>query len=373
MDMPVQIGRRLTRHDLYELVWIYPLSNLANVVDRSDVALGQICRRFKIPTPGRGHWTKFRSGRKTRRRPKLSIVDHNAEVGLEVKQWPPAKDAATIARYASGYRRKAERREIPIGEPKPEPHKAASEAAALAASFKLDRAKSRRERSLADRIARLVSDCAYAIEPQGVDFTPMPTGFVMANGEDRVELVVFELGRNVPHVPTEAELSNPLSVKKIDYVPTGRLRIELRPVVKNLQSRWSDTSTRRLDRVAHLVAIGADRHFKHWRQWRAGAPAREAERKRIEAEQRAAEIAAWEKDRADRERRELEIRQRRFVMDYAARLGQQRALRGLLRHLQSLPRDTLPNSLFEKVAQELDRCLDVKVIRDEWLRIAPPE
>ena len=48
----------LKREVLYEAVWSEPMSALAQKYSLSDVGLAKICRKLKIPFPGRGYWQK---------------------------------------------------------------------------------------------------------------------------------------------------------------------------------------------------------------------------------------------------------------------------------------------------------------------------
>jgi hypothetical protein len=58
------------RNELYEKVWQLPLRKLAAEYGVSDVALGKVCRKLKVPLPGSGHWTKIECGH-TIKRPAL--------------------------------------------------------------------------------------------------------------------------------------------------------------------------------------------------------------------------------------------------------------------------------------------------------------
>lgn len=45
----------IERNELYKQVWNEPVSKLALKYEISDVGLKKICKKFKIPTPPRGH------------------------------------------------------------------------------------------------------------------------------------------------------------------------------------------------------------------------------------------------------------------------------------------------------------------------------
>ncbi len=60
---------RLTRIELYDLVWSQPMQRLAKQFGISDVALAKACRRATIPVPKRGYWAKSQAGKKVTRIP----------------------------------------------------------------------------------------------------------------------------------------------------------------------------------------------------------------------------------------------------------------------------------------------------------------
>jgi hypothetical protein len=54
--------KRLARTDLYDLVWLEPLSTLAARLNLSDASIKKACADAHIPVPGRVHWAKRRAG-----------------------------------------------------------------------------------------------------------------------------------------------------------------------------------------------------------------------------------------------------------------------------------------------------------------------
>ena len=55
--------QRLSRRELYELVWSNPMKVLCLRFGISDVALNKTCARVAIPTPDRGYWAKREAGK----------------------------------------------------------------------------------------------------------------------------------------------------------------------------------------------------------------------------------------------------------------------------------------------------------------------
>lgn len=68
----VSIGRwslrarhvRLTRQQLFELVWSQPVERLAKSWGLSGRGLSKACERLQIPLPPRGFWAKVQSGQR---------------------------------------------------------------------------------------------------------------------------------------------------------------------------------------------------------------------------------------------------------------------------------------------------------------------
>ncbi|MGD9643206.1 MAG: hypothetical protein AB7V08_10750 [Elusimicrobiales bacterium] len=59
----------ITRKDLYEKVWSSPTTKLREVFGISDVAIAKLCKKLKIPKPSRGYWEKIRCGHPVPRPP----------------------------------------------------------------------------------------------------------------------------------------------------------------------------------------------------------------------------------------------------------------------------------------------------------------
>lgn len=64
-----QRGNPVSREALYEEVWTEPVRVVAPRYGLSDVGLVKICKKLRIPVPGRGYWAKVKAGRPTRKTP----------------------------------------------------------------------------------------------------------------------------------------------------------------------------------------------------------------------------------------------------------------------------------------------------------------
>ncbi len=66
---PMADEAKLSREELYNLIWTTPISRLAGEFGISGVALGKTCRRMKVPPPPRGYWACVAAGQKPKRTP----------------------------------------------------------------------------------------------------------------------------------------------------------------------------------------------------------------------------------------------------------------------------------------------------------------
>lgn len=81
---------RMTRLELYELVWSGPLASVAPQFDISDVALKKTCIKHDIPVPPRGHWAKLQAGKPIIRvmlPPRAPGMDNDVIVGGRNHYW----------------------------------------------------------------------------------------------------------------------------------------------------------------------------------------------------------------------------------------------------------------------------------------------
>ena len=68
------------RSSLYELVWTSPVSEIAEHLGVSDVALAKLCRRAAVPRPGRGYWARVEAGQCVARVPLPPPPQHVPEL-----------------------------------------------------------------------------------------------------------------------------------------------------------------------------------------------------------------------------------------------------------------------------------------------------
>ena len=83
---------RLTRSELYQLVWSIPVLQLSKQFGISNVGLSKICKRYNIPRPPRGYWAKIESGQKIKKT--RLPAGNNSEI-IEIKKYPNISNPET--------------------------------------------------------------------------------------------------------------------------------------------------------------------------------------------------------------------------------------------------------------------------------------
>jgi Ankyrin repeats (3 copies) len=62
---------RYNREKIYEEIWAEPILHVAKRYSMSDVGLGKVCKKLRIPRPGLGYWAKKAAGKPIPKQPPL--------------------------------------------------------------------------------------------------------------------------------------------------------------------------------------------------------------------------------------------------------------------------------------------------------------
>ena len=65
---------KLTREELYSLVWAKPMTEVGQDFQISDRAMAKICARKQVPVPPRGYWAKKNAGKSIPKSPLPEFV-----------------------------------------------------------------------------------------------------------------------------------------------------------------------------------------------------------------------------------------------------------------------------------------------------------
>ena len=312
----------IDRQILYQQVWKTPLVHLAKEYGISDVALGKICRKLRIPRPGVGHWAKVQHGRNPRRRnlppwPEEQLTymyvqpqrraDAEFEPISDIPDIPVPPDLARLhplvgAAWKSLRRGRSD--EYGILQPRKR----------HCLDLRVSRKELERGLRVLDGVAKGVKILGWKFElwqgarryDQG-DEPPWKTS-IQIRGE-RLEVVVREKLRRKSRDGRggqSAERRWPRD-SGYDLVPAGQLELRI-PTLEHLgvQCIWRDTKTLRLEDRLRSVFIGLDKGAQLLQR-------RREERERQELE--------WEEAKRGRERREVSLRYERALIDDLERMA----------------------------------------------------
>jgi len=106
-----QIPARISREELYELVWAEPAVKVAERFGVSDVAIAKWCKRLGVPRPGRGYWARVEAGQRPAKPPRAGQPAHKPipdVPGLDAFESPiPVPDVAAGENELVGLTRRA--------------------------------------------------------------------------------------------------------------------------------------------------------------------------------------------------------------------------------------------------------------------------
>ena len=86
---------KVTREELYRMVWSKPVTKWAAEFGLSDVGFAKICKKMKVPVPRRGYWAMIKKGIKPALPGLKSVHDPNNMV-IEIKKRLPKLNSKKI-------------------------------------------------------------------------------------------------------------------------------------------------------------------------------------------------------------------------------------------------------------------------------------
>lgn len=263
----------VSREALYDEVWTAPALTVAPKYGLSDVGLLKVCKRLRIPVPGRGYWAKVKAGQAVTRKPLPPLPP-----GTRVPEGPyPLSEgqlAARMRRTNALRETRVNGNQISVPETLENPLPLIREAAARlepgdgwvhpaglrgAPKEVLDIQVSHDQ---LDRALRLMDTLLKSLEQLGftahVDHEAGTT--VLIGGGTRQTLALLEQVSRDDHAPTPSEAKALAAYRNAsnqgryipyprlpdyDYTATGRLTLHLGPYPK--QRQWNDTDHSKLE------------------------------------------------------------------------------------------------------------------------------
>lgn len=321
----------LKREALYEQVWSQPMIELAKQYGISDVGLAKVCRKLRIPLPGRGYWAKRNAGRILPRASLLPLKKNERDEVIITKPELPPPEPQTLTEAERLIVLESLPENLIVVEPTlSSPHPLVAQTRKwlrLAKPGDYGLLHSREQDCLAVRVGprslnralRILDALIKGLESRGY---PVAT----KTGDERattvtvlgipLEVELREQVSQVPHTVTPAEKAEQkryawVYLPKYDHHLSGQLTLGIKTWCDGARCNWSDGKKQRLEHCLNAFTAGLiqaavrrqarerERERRH-REW-------EEERRREEEEERlrqeeAARLQALEREVADWQR-----------------------------------------------------------------------
>jgi hypothetical protein len=336
----------VTREDLYEQVWSWPMMHLAKDYGVSGNALAKTCRRLGVPVPERGYWAKQQNGRKLPPKPPLLPAEEGRPTTATVTKTQPwvaalehPSDPALIACVQS---LEAEENRIRVSEQLRKPHPAVAAAWTPVLRPKPgNRSDAAEEEELIglpvsaswehrNRALRILDALVKGLEARGY---PVTAAGVQVEGHT-VKLALSTKPERTPHIPTAAERQEKAKwgrrIPLWDYSPGSLLTIHCDNYVwwrPDLRKRWSDTKHQRLEDMLDSVLVGLVA---------LGVAMRQREDEQRAEKERQAELARQEAEQEHQAR--LTAAKRDEIIASARSLSDAGLVRGLIEAIEAKAR-----------------------------------
>lgn len=330
---------QLTRQALYDRVWEVPLVRLAPEFGTDPIRLSGLCKRYAVPIPGSGYWTKKGMGKPVTQIPLGPPPEGVADlVTIESKPkrapWQSNPSAKTLN---------------PATEAAEDP--AVTEPVGVVAEQSLHRHVQRTHAKLlagkndglvrvggkglfsvsaspphADRVGLFLSDLVRAVEAKGWAVRNDDKGLRLVPDQEPIAFELTEQSDRLRHSPTEKELDavrrheekrkiaartgrwfsdwDAPKIPEWDHVPNGQLVLKFGDSMRwqGLRRTFSDGKQQRLEMLIEAMVDSLAGYAVAMKQSRI-----EAEERRLES------IAAEERRREAQRRQELEAKRVEFL------------------------------------------------------------
>lgn len=290
---------KITREELYDLVWSTPGSKLAADFGVSDVAIAKRCQKLGVPRPSRGYWARIAAGHHPERPP---LPATPAELAAEAMKEPIPKVLSLPEES------------VPL-------HPSADELAKMVASAKPD-AENRvhvRERTLpevtvskalAQRVAQAFHAILKGVEPRGIPFRRARSSYdpgYFEKGHDRLYLKIEEeLIEQPPTSDSTRRRRTYWQPQLAPKIPSGRLTFSIGPERYGSPKQWTEVAENPIDAILAEIVKEICRHYTEVQKRRA-AEAIEREKQRVESEER------WRKQQAEQVIRDQEAKKQKHA------------------------------------------------------------
>ena len=262
----------LTRQDLYDKVWLKPVSELAKELQISDVAIGKICKKLNVPKPPVGYWQKLKFGYGMKITP-LPPVVKGGETEVTVSLFKNQPTSGWLSERVSEQIANEKRPEnrIVVSKTLRDPHQFIVETRKFLEGQKegrYNRLEIPRDSTclsiqvsanLIARSLRIMDALIKAMESRGykVEVTKewLPLTKVII-GETKVQVRLLEKVRREENEGSEEEKRS-WRFERYKYISTGILSFEVEEYwADRCQKKWSDAPDALLEDQLNEVVVG---------------------------------------------------------------------------------------------------------------------
>jgi hypothetical protein len=325
---------RLTREQLYELVWSKPMTEIAADFGMSSVAFAKYCKAADVPRPARGYWQQLASGMKLKptRLPKPDpktlltiVISKYARPPLARRKPPPDLPHVEIPERIGKIHPVAKELDDRL---KPDfKHQQMPTVRGFSeAVLKVGESTRRRALRLLHLLFKSVEERGHAVRlRKSADTSEWQRGrcaleFVV-DGE-AIGLSFHEHLTRKPHEKTEREKRWSVFERSYDLEPSGRLILDLRvPWPTDTRTTWRDTEKGTLESLLPEIVWAVDEAGR----------ALATHRSRLAEQARQAEAARKIAEEREKERLRLEAEEKRRRDELEARAAYKRGLERDLR------------------------------------------
>jgi hypothetical protein len=269
---------KLTREELYQMVWSKPVTKWSKEFGLSDVGFAKICKKMKVPLPGRGYWAMVQKGLKLSRpilKPihdsKLSVVEIRKRTLDVVKSKTIDEDDPLVIFE------KLPENKIVVPERLHSPHPLVKTTEAFLKSRDVDkygRIMNHRlsclnvhvSKALLPRTMRIMNTIIKELEKREMKIFMKERGYpntILSIKGEELEICIEEPSEKVEHQKTKSELENAKRYASLyahttyDYKPSGKLRLFITTYSRGLiRKSWHDSESKKIEDRLNEIFIG---------------------------------------------------------------------------------------------------------------------
>lgn len=260
---------KLTRSELYQMVWSKPVTKWSKEFGLSDVGFAKICKKMKVPLPGRGYWAMVRKGLKIPQPPLKPIHDSKQSV-IEIRKRTSESVESKNTEESDPLVlfEKLPENKIIVPERLHSPHPLIKTTEALLKSRGVDKygrimnhrlscMNVRVSKALLPRALRIMDTIIKELEKREmmifIKDRECPNTTLSIKGEE-LEICIEEPSGKVEHQKTKSELEDARRYPSLyggttyDYKPSGKLRILIETYTRDtMRKSWRDSESKKIE------------------------------------------------------------------------------------------------------------------------------